>query len=655
MPETLFCAKLTRLHVLLISTAILMPQSGWAQDIVIPSGDTVTVPQTLDNVGDTLTVESGGAIDVTGFGLDAVEGKASDQSIVNHGSIFLNDAGSSDGSAIRSKGDNASVVNTGSIEAENIAIGIRSDGNFSTVTNSGSIDADSYGIRSTGSNATITNTGIINALNHGIRSDGDHANVINRGTVNGDSQGIVVDIHGIRNGGAFSTVTNYGMVSGDEDGIFSIGDNATIINHGTVVGQKAGIGSQGDNSRIVNYGTVRTDGGPYAIGIIGIGTELVVMPGSTIEGSVSFEGIDEKLTIAAGQNVVLDYAGVFTTLDVTTPFVNDTSNGVVVTVDPTGFATANPWLQTLTQTIQDTVRQAADPDAVSSRSVFGFGGESSEAGGPRGWISGFGGYQSQSGSGAVTGADQTYGGGIAGGHAAYGSNIYGLFAGGSRSHFETDNNAQTIAVTSAFGGLYGSIQHSSWRYDLALAAGYAQHDSTRNVANNMVAGGRETASADYDGYFLSPALSATRQINDRTFVTIGGRYAALFLDGYQETGSSANLSVSSRTVQVAALNAEMLRRLGQWNNDSGTLTLDGWLGANGLFNLGDNSVDATVAGLPLDFSGNFAGTTAVGVAGIGMGFRPHNGALSVNIEVEGRLGSDDYREVRGAGRIGWRF
>ena len=458
-------------------------------------------------------------------------------------------------------------------------------------------------------------------------------------------------------GGAFATVTNFGTVSGDEDGIFSIGDNATVINYGTAVGQKAGIGSQGDNSLIVNYGTVRTDGGPDAISIVGIGTELVLMPGSVIEGLVRFDGIDEKLTIPAGQNVVLDYAGGFSTLDAAAPFVNDSANGLVVTVDPTGFATAEPWLQTLTETVQDAVRDAAGRDVVPGSAVFGFdnAGSGQAGDGPRGWVSGFGGYQTQSGSGAVTGADQAYGGGLAGGHILRDTGVYGLFAGGSYSHFETDNDTQTIGVTSAFGGIYAGTQHDSLRFDMALIAGYAHHNSKRTVANNMAPGGLETASADYDGYFLSPALTVTRQLDDRTAVSIGGRYAALFLDGYQETGSSANLTVASRTVQVAALGAELQRRLGRWRNDTGTLSVDAWLGADGLFNLGNNSVNATVAGLPLDFRGNFAGTTAVGFAGIGIGFRPDNGALSFNVELEGRLGSDDYREVRGAGGISWRF
>ena len=264
-----------------------------------------------------------------------------------------------------------------------------------------------------------------------------------------------MDIHGIRSGRAFSTVTNFGTVSGNEDGIFSIGDNTSIVNYGTAVGQKAGIGSQGDNSMIINYGTIRTDGDPDAIGLVGVNSELILMPGSVIERLVRFDGINEKLTIAARRNVYLEYGGAFAALDAATPHLQDTTNGLVVAVDPTGFAIAGLWLQMVTGTIQEAIHGASRPDkpagAFSGGAAFGYGtaGSGLSGNGAHGWISGFGGYQGQSGSGAVNGADQTCGRGIAGGHVIRGERLYGVFAGGSHSRFKTGNNVQSVNVSSA--------------------------------------------------------------------------------------------------------------------------------------------------------------------------------------------------------------
>ncbi len=644
-----------RMGGLTLLSATIMTAGAAAQDIVIADGETVTTPLLLGNAGDTLTVEPGGAIDVSGFGLDAVEGTASDQSFVNNGTITLNNDSSSDGSGIRSKGDNAVIVNGGRIDAQNIAIGIRSDGDAAAITNSGTIDADSYGIRSTGSNAVITNTGTITALDHGIRSDGDHAIVVNRGTVLGSPQGTVVDIHGIRSGGDFAMITNYGTARGDADGLFSIGDNATIVNYGTLVGGTAGLGSQGDDSTIINYGTIMTDGGPRAIGIVGVNSELVLMPGSVVEGLVRFDGINEKLTLPTGQSQYLDYGGEFTTLDSTAPFVLDTTNTLVVTVDPTAFAAPGIWLQTLTGAIHQGIGGNDGADGSGSTFAFGEPTINPDGSGRQIWAGGFGGFQSQSGSGALTDMDQGYGGAIAGAGIVSGARMYGAFAGGSYSRFETDNASQTVDSTSAFGGLYGAGTHGAVRIKGTLMGGYARFSSDRRVANNTVTGGVETATADYDGYFLSPSLTATREIGDRASISLGGYYAALFLDSYEESGSAAGLAVDSRTVQVAALRAEAAFRAAEWNGQTGTTSVHTWFGIDGQFNLGGDTVNGTVTGLPIDFSTSYADAAAIGFIGAGLKRTSDDGGWFFDASVEGRYGTDSFWEVRASGLAGRRF
>lgn len=623
MPRNFDAPFLFCLAIMSIPIAI---ERAAAQNITIPAGVTVTATQTITADGETATVEAGGTINTVISGGRGIEATANNQTVANHGTIDSGDTG------IRSNGEDAHVDNDGTINAEN------------------------YGVRSEGARAIINNRGIINSIEHGIRSDGDYAVITNTGTVNGDSQGTVVQIHGIRLGGQYSTVTNQGTVIAEEDGIFSIGDNALIINMGTTKGGVSGIGSQGDNSTVINAGRAITGDGSGAIKLSGINDQLILLNGSVLEGIVRFDGINQGLTVGTGLNLYLHYGGAFSSLNSPLPMVHDAANSLVVAVDPTGFATAGPWLQTISGAVQDAVTgshrdNAANTLTGNSRFSFGTG----ELPAKQGWASAYGGYQSQSGSDAVSGASQTYGGIVSGGGIVSDERIYGVFGGGGFSRIVTDGNQQRIDVSSVYGGFHGRGRHGVWLVNTALTVGYAHHNSDRQVANNGIVGGMETATASYGGIFVSPSLTISRPIGERTVLSLGGSYAAQFLDGYQENGSAANLTVAGRTVQVAALRVKASMSAAEKMVESGTLSVKSWLGVDGAFNLGNNAVNASVAGLPLDFTAAFADAMAIGFAGIGITHQPVAGAWSFEATLGGRLGTHDYREVRATARAELRF
>ena len=648
---TVYVSKVGRL-VLISGTCVLAPLSSPAQDITIPSGTTVTTTQTISQDGDTATVEPGGTIDTTGGGGNGIDASANDQTVDNGGLIR------SAGTGIRSTGLRARINNSGNIITLTIQTGIRSNGDGAVITNSGTINADSYGVRSEGNATTIINTGTVTSLDHGIRSDGDNATIINRGLINGDSQGVVVDIHGIRVGGANTMVLNEATVTGEEDGIFVAGDGAVIINRGKVIGETSGIGSQGDNVTIVNAGHVIGD--DRAIGLGGINDQLQLLSGSVLEGLVRFDSINNSLVVGNGLNLALTYAGAFSSLASTSPFVHDTANNRVFVVDPTGFATAGTFLQTIAGATQSAIAGAVNQPANGATSgsfAFGSNGgsETSTASPTQGWFDVFGGFQQQDGSGGVTRADQSYGGLVSGAHADFNRRLYGAFGGGSFSRFETSSNQQTIDVTAAYGGLYTSAPVSDGLLTIGLTAGYAHHRSNRQVANNMVTGGLETARATYGGAFVSPSVTLRHPLNADTHLDLSGRYAALFLDGYSETGSTAALTVAGRTVQVAALQAKVTRRALQRARDNGTMSLDIWAGADGLFTVGSSQVNTLIAGLPLGFAADFNDANLVGFAGIGLSHQPINGAWTLDVSLEGRLGSRSYREIRAEARAGVAF
>lgn len=602
------------------------PDPAWAQDITISSGTTVTTTQEITADGERVLVEVGGTIDTVVSGVRGVEGMANDQSISNRGLINSGDTG------IRSNGDDADIRNSGRINAEN------------------------FGIRSEGARAVISNSGIIESIEIGIRSDGDHALITNTGTVNGDSEGTVVQVHGIRLGGDYATMINEGTIIAEEDGIFAEGDHALIINTGSTRGGVAGIGSQGDYATVINAGRVATGDGSGAIKLAGINDQLILLNGSVLEGIVRFDGINQGLTVGTGLNLYLNYAGTLASLDSASPLIHDTANGLVIAIDPTGFATAGPWLQIMNGVTRDAVNSALsqeEPSALAGGSRFAYG--TGKETGTRGWASGYGGVQNLSGSGGVSGASQAYGGIVSGGTFAVEERMFGVFGGGGYSHIKTDGDQQTISVSSVYGGLYRSAQHGDWRVNGSLAVGYAHHSSDRQVANNGVAGGLETASATYGGIFLSPTLTLIRPIGDRTDLSLAGAYGALFLDNYQESGSAADLTVASRSVQVASIQAKLTTLAAEHRMETGSLSAKTWLGLDGSFNLGGNDVSAVAAGLPVAFTAGFADAMAIGFAGVGVGYDPATGPWSFGATLEGGLGTDDYREIRAAGTAGWWF
>ena len=165
----------------------------------------------------------------------------------------------------------------------------------------------------------------------------------------------------------------------------------------------------------------------------------------------------------------------------------------------------------------------------------------------------------------------------------------------------------------------------------------------------------ETASADYGGYFISPSVTVGRSIGERTEISVGGHYAGLFLDGYTETGSSANLTVASRAAHVAAVRAQARYLAEQHQTRNGLVSVETWAGVDGVFNFGDD-VEASVAAGAFDaFSATFADAAAVGFVGIGINRRPDSGNWSLNASLEGRYGTDAYAEVRATATAAAKF
>ena len=575
-------------------TALLIPGVAQAGSFTITSGSTVTSTQTLNTTSDVGKVDLGGTINVP----------AGDGIKITVDGVTVDNAGSISGSTfgINAPFSTNTFTNSGSIIGG--TFGIFAPGNTNIFTNSGTISGGTLGIYGSGNSNTFTNSGTVSGGNFGIYGPGDNNTFSNSGKVTGDGA------YGIYAEGNTNSITNSGTVRGGFQGMHIVGTGNTLTNSGTIIGVSA------------------------SVYLSGPGSTLNLLAGSNLQGNLDL-GTGNFLNIGPGLNTAFAYTGTPTIDTFGAPYV--ISGGTLYVVDPTGFAAQNAMLNDLTRVITDTVderlamaRTEGSPVAMAMNGMTIMP-TADLPSGPNTvmWASGLGTYRSQKSEGADAGFDTLLGGITLGldGEVANGTRAGG-FIGGAFSNFKTDGGSQKISTDSFFGGLYGGFTGSGHFLDLSVTAGYSAQSSDRTVANNQVAGGLEHATADYGGFFISPSatLGTDLHMDSGIFTpSVRARYAGLFLGGYDETGSAANLSMDSHSVNVIDLRAQLAFAPTPETLDGGTISTLLRLGADGTFSSG-NTIDATLLGQALSFNVGNTDATLRGFLGFDMTYATNSGS-----------------------------
>jgi outer membrane autotransporter protein len=244
------------------------------------------------------------------------------------------------------------------------------------------------------------------------------------------------------------------------------------------------------------------------------------------------------------------------------------------------------------------------------------------------WTGAFGGIRHQSADGAMLGATDSALGAALGVDRQVAPDLkLGGFIGGGAGRLSVDLNSQSVTTDYIFGGAYGRFDWASQFADFMLYGGRTGSNSSRTVANNLAPNGLETATARYDGFFISPDIAyGWRLPVGSGYVltpTARLRYVAGFFDGFAETGSAQNLSVGSRTIQdfEQRFELDLTRTMTVGAND--TLKAGLHVGAIGLERVGDTTVNTVLLGQNLAFVTPGKANAFGGLAGTSFDFASH--------------------------------
>jgi uncharacterized protein with beta-barrel porin domain len=518
-----------------------------------------------------------------------------------------------------------------------------------TTTNSGSVGIQLATVTTTG-NATTSNSGSVAGLLVTSTHTGN-ATTTNSGAVGGQM------FTGTTTGNA--TTTNSGSVGGGISTSTGFG-NATTINSGSVGGGGISTHTASGNALLVNSGTISSFGSA-AIQLGGGPDTLNLLAGSKIIGGISLGGTNDTVNFLGGNHNLTFNTLAGATVGGAIPTVAVGNRAVAI--DPTPFGVADRTLMDFTRAVSGILGSLGGTSAPSGAASSAFAPSDSIAArvdaafaaipalayagdamvfknptmvasdGRAVWARGFAGEHVQDADGALFRSTTTFFGGAVGFDMVARPDLrLGAFAGGGQSRLALDMNMGSTNTDTVFGGVYGRWSFASFGapsfLDFALHGGGSTNTTSRTVNNNTIAGGIEIATASYNSAYVSPEVAYGVDVPLWSEFTLTPllrvRYVAGFFGGYTETGTTAPLTVASRTISDFEERGELkLTRATRLGPD--LLLTNVYVGALGIERAGDTTINTVVLGAGLPFVTPGRNVVAGVVGGGGMEWRTREG------------------------------
>lgn len=647
---------------LIVNRGTISTEGDEARGISAQSNNTITNHGDMTAIGargtgiwayDSNMIVNHGTISTLGSGIEANDFNT----IVNYGT--MSQTGDDFGDVITADDDNT-ITNHGLIvsSVDNVnAIDARHD-NF--ITNTGTIITtgdDGYGIDVSYRN-TIVNSGTIRVNGIGISVGGDNT-IINSGLIEITKIRTAIDINDDGN-----TITNTGTIRTTEFASRAIqaSSNGNIINNSglitTAQASSTTIYVQANNI-ITNSGAIIAENSK-AIDLVEGNNEVNLLQGSRIVGLIAFrelfpdedpnEYANNTVTLGRGENWLMTFSedptlnNSLDTSGMPTAFLNGGLTVATFDVGTTVFGAEANALADLTNSINATLHHRLTAGIPTTYL----------------WAQGFGAKRN-----GDEDDDNELAGGIAGFSMPLGSSARGgLFAGYADGSIESkragsvgdDSHRHVIDQQSWFAGAYGRAFWGQAFADLIVTAGKTDNDSTRRILNNLDADGVEFAHGGYDGWFVNPELTLGVELPVGTSsilvpsASIG--YAGLFLDGLEETGSQASVSLEARDVELIDGRLQLeLRTKGETSGGPWQTAVRA--GVKGRSNIGDDTLSGVLAvTTAFDVALESGDDAIAGFVGGDLTFSVGPGA---QIFAGGEAAVEDSGDSIFTGRAGWAF
>lgn len=455
--------------------------------------------------------------------------------------------------------------------------------------------------------STMINNGTIEMLSEdpsngtydvsGMRIEGHNGTMINNGLVR-----IVPRGFGLENNGAGGTVLNFGEILIDGENIadsrsygiehYRNGDNivsaetSLTVNAGKIhaTGPTTdGLAISGhSNHRVVNYGRILSEQG-YSIRI---NTGLFDVDGTTIgqntvylfDGSilfgdvflsdVSLQNTDFRLGDGLNAAVRFDTTNGNLPLDIASRHGHVIVDDTLYVVDLDSYAQQDQVAWSMLSQIQNAIDDGTE--ARPPAGDFAFNGDAD--GMANRWARVFGGWVQEEGDDDVsyldTDADHTpgYTGYSVGTIVGVNKENLSVFAGAAYSSVSGDEDVSYDTYSgTVFGGITKVIAE---RLNVSLTAGAAYNRTDRDMADNRVADGIDSDTANYASVFLSPSLLVKGPIAGSTFRV---NYLGTWTQGHDfDFSGGTQLDVDSRFSNVIGAQVQMAHNLPLVNDSFST-------------------------------------------------------------------------------------
>ena len=644
---------------------------GANETAIVENGGTLTVGTgsaiTSSSVGGHIT-NNGTITENDGF-LGAVQLTASGQLAINNGTIH---ASGVDAEGLYAAASGNMLINNGLVtigQAGGGVVSFNNGVNDSVFINNGTITTEVgatdeiVALGSLGTGATVTNNGAI-TLNTSLSA----ALLVNINATSSNSGHITIvgdNAWGIDLSGIGATTRNSGTinVTGATDvGIYAQQNNQSIINTGVVtnIGSGQAIRVDGNSTTVINHGIITSTGGD-AVQMNG-DSDTLVLGSSLINGPVVFAGTNGALQydISAGHGgSVSSINGTITGTHTTSTtgmiprgaHVVQSGNTIAV-VTPDNFALNNQVVgQTLNYTgdlvthrqqlallgettgVAGGAQYAAATGSLSDAApAYAWGMGSRKAV----WAEGFGSYQELGASGEAASSTVRAGGVLGGVDLPQNDNGYriGLYGGAFTGSTDLgDNNFRQTDSNGVLAGGYIGHSYDEYFVSAQFATGYSSNESDRFT-------GVDTANSSYSSYFVSPSLTVMRPMEEGGITWIPSanvHYTAQFDGSYDESGSVANQSVDSRTIQSAGARLMLEAVLKQQKLADGILKPSLRAGIDGQTLLGSNDVNVNTLGSNLSFDPRGGMNYIDGIVGTNLSYAVNNGP-QIYLDGEADLG-----------------